>query len=56
MLKTVVQLIIIVEKVLFRIHWWTESSNEQHLFEIEIVCNIINVFSVTFDQFNAFLL
>ncbi len=29
---------------------------EWHLFEVEIVCNIINVFTVTFDQFNASLL
>ncbi len=29
---------------------------EEHLFEIEIVCEIINVFSATFDQFNASLL
>ncbi len=36
--------------------WWTESSKEQHLFEVEIFCNIIHVFTVTFDQFNASLL
>ncbi len=30
-----------------------QNSCEQHLFEIEIFCNIINVFTVTFDQFNA---
>ncbi len=30
-----------------------ESSIEQHLFEIEIFSNIINVFTVTFDHFNA---
>jgi len=35
------------------IHRWIESSKEQHLFEIEIYCNIINYFTVTFDQFNA---
>ncbi len=29
-----------------------ESSKQQHLFEIQIFCNIINV---TFDQFNASL-
>ncbi len=29
---------------------------EYHLFEVEMVCNIINVFTVTFDQFNASLL
>ncbi len=40
----------------FRIHRWIESSKEQHLFEIEIFCNIINVFTVTFDQFNASLI
>ncbi len=33
----------------FRIHRWIESSKEQHLFEIEIFCNVINVFIVTFD-------
>ncbi len=42
--------------LLFRIHRWIESSKEQHLFEIEIFCSIINVFTVTFDQFNAFFL
>ncbi len=30
-----------------------ETAQKQHLFEIEIICNIINVFTVTFDQFNA---
>ncbi len=35
---------------------WTERSKEQHLFEIKILCNIINVFTVTFDQFNESLL
>ncbi len=40
----------------FRIHRWIESSKEQHLFEIEIFCNIINVFTVSFDQFNASLI
>ncbi len=37
----------------FRIHRWIESSKEQHLFETEIFCYIMNVFTVTFDQFNA---
>ncbi len=32
------------------------QDKEQHLFEIEIFCGIINVFIVTFEQFNAFLL
>ncbi len=40
----------------FRIHRWIESSKEQHLFEIEIFCNIINVFTGTFDQLNASLI
>uniref|UniRef100_A0A8C1XZA5 Centromere protein M n=1 Tax=Cyprinus carpio TaxID=7962 RepID=A0A8C1XZA5_CYPCA len=31
-------------------------SREQHLFQIEIFRNIINVFTVTFNQFNASLL
>ncbi len=34
----------------FRILWWIESSKEQYLFEIKIFCNIINAFTVTFDQ------
>jgi len=29
--------------------WWIENSQEQNLFEIEI-------FTVTFDQFNAFMI
>ncbi len=33
-----------------------QSSEEQHLFEIEIFCSIKNVFTVTFDQFSACLL
>jgi len=32
-----------------------KSKNEPHLFEIKIVCKIINVCSVTFDQCNASL-
>ncbi len=35
---------------------WIESWIEQHLFGTEIFCNIINVFTVTFDQFNESLL
>jgi len=30
-------------------------EQEQHLFEIEIICNIINGITLTFDQFNASL-
>ncbi len=33
-----------------------EGLKEEHSFEMEIFCNIINVFTGTFDQFNAFLL
>ncbi len=35
--------------------WWTESSKEQHLFELENFYNIINIFTITFDQFNAWI-
>ncbi len=31
-------------------------SKEQHLFTIEILCNIRNVFIVTFDQLNVSML
>ncbi len=40
----------------FRIHRWIKSSKELHLFEIEIFYNILHVFTVTFDQFNAALM
>ncbi len=40
----------------YKILWWKDISKEQHLFEIEIFCKIINVFNVTFDQFNVFFL
>ncbi len=33
-----------------------ESSKEQHWFEKEIFCNIINIFTVIFDQLNASML
>ncbi len=33
-----------------------ESSKEHHLFKIEIFCDIINVFTVTFDRFNPSLM
>ncbi len=36
----------------FRIIWWIEGAEEQHIFEMEI---FYNVFTVTFDQFNASL-
>ncbi len=40
----------------FRIFWWIESSKEQYLFKMLVFCNIINVFTVSFDQCNASLL
>lgn len=33
-----------------------QNSNEHHLFEIETFCNIINVLTVTFDQYIVSLL
>ncbi len=60
MLKTVVLHNIFMETVIlfifqdFLIN--RKCSKEQHLFEIEILCNIINLFSVTFDQFNESLI
>ncbi len=35
--------------------FFDKEFKEQHLFEIEILYNIINVFTVTFNQFNASL-
>jgi len=56
-LKTVVLLNVFVETdTFFIILWWIESWKEQHFIEIEIFCIIINVNTVTFDQFNASLL
>ncbi len=55
MLKTVVLHNIFVETVMYFI-FLDSQMNRQHLFEIEIFCNIINVFTVTFDQFNASLM
>ncbi len=53
-----VMLKIIFVKTLFssRILWWMESSKEQHLFEIEIFCNSVKYFTVTFNQLNASML
>ncbi len=45
MLKTVVLHNIFVKILFFMILWRIESSKEQHLFEIEIISNIIHVFS-----------
>ncbi len=38
----------------FRIYRWIARLKEQHLFETEIYCNIINVFTVSFDQTEYF--
>ncbi len=37
-------------------HFLGFSSKEEHLFEIELFCNIIKVFTATFNQFNASLM
>ncbi len=53
MLKTAVLLKIVI--IIFRIPWWTESSKEQHLFDMEIF--FVNyVFTVNFDKLNVSLL
>ncbi len=47
MFKTIVLPNIFVETMIhifFSIIWSKESSKEQHLFEIENICNIINIF------------
>ncbi len=56
MLKTDVLLHVFVETVInliFQLFWWIESSKEEHLFETEIFCYIINIFIVPFDQFKG---
>jgi len=40
----------------FRIFLIYKSLKEQHLLETEIFYNIIHIFTLTFDQFNVFLL
>ncbi len=57
MLKTVLLNIFVETTMVFlSILCLRESSKVQHLFELKIFCNIINVFTVTFDQLNASLL
>ncbi len=51
--KKVVLPNIFVETIIL---WWTESSKEHTLFEMEIFCNILNVFTIIFYQHNASLL
>jgi len=48
--ETAVLLNIFVET---RIFFSGFFENRQYLFKIEMFCNIINVFHVTFDKFNA---
>ncbi len=59
MLKNLVMLNIFVETVIQYIifkGYFDESLKKQHLFEIDIFCNVINVSTVTFDHFNASLI
>ncbi len=44
------------QPLLFLILWWIVSWKQQYLFGIEFIFNIINYFTVAFDQFNASLL
>ncbi len=36
--------------IYFKILRWKQSSKEQHLYKTETFCNIVSVFTVTFDQ------
>ncbi len=38
----------------FAILWWIEYLKEQHLFEVAIFCNILNVFTVYFVYWDMF--
>ncbi len=40
----------------FMILWWIGNSKEHYLFKVEVFYKILNVFTVTFDQFNVSLL
>ncbi len=56
LLKTVVLFFFVVVLffcVCFRILWWIESSEAQHLSETQIFRNIKTVFSVTFHKLNV---
>jgi len=56
-MKTVVLLNVVVETIIhFSGFFDWKFQKEQYLFKIEIFWNIINVFTVTFDQFNGSLL
>ncbi len=57
LLSMLKQLFCLLFRFFFWILWWIESSEEPHVFEILIFCNIvINVLTITFDKFNAFFL
>ncbi len=45
-----------VENVIYFSGFFEEYKVHQHLFKMEIFCNIINVFTVNFDQLNVFFL
>jgi len=52
-LKTAILLNVFLQMIFFFDFF---DGKKQPLFEIEIFVNIIKVFTVTFDQFNAYLL
>ncbi len=57
MLRTVVLLSDFVETdICFQGTLMNLKFKEQYLFEIEMFCKMLNIFAVTFDQFNASLL
>lgn len=39
----------LVSSIVYVYDLWIESSNEQHLFEIELFCNIINALTDIFE-------
>ncbi len=63
MVQTVVLLNIFLETVMFLLQDTlinrkiiNTKSKEQYLFKIELFCNIIRIFTVSFFNFNVFLL
>ncbi len=56
MLKTIVLPNIYLKTWFICVFLWWKKSIEQHLSEEEIFDNIINIFTLTLDQFNASLL
>ncbi len=51
MLKAAVKLQTFVQTVKYI---FSGFSDKQHLFETEIFCNIVHLYTVTFDQLNVF--